>query len=345
MRKVIVSLFALLFIYSCTPRAIPVIPSVTTGEVTSITTTKATFAGDVTADGGAAIMARGFCWSISQFPTISDSKISSGTGLAVFTVNITNLSPSTTYYVRAYATNSVGTTYGEQRSFTTINANIEYGSFMDTRDNNLYKTLIAGNTEWMAENLKYLPEVVGPGTTTNSYTTAYYYVAGYDSTDVFTAKSTENYKIYGVLYNWKAALIACPSGWHLPSDVEWTHLENFLADNGYNFDGTTGGGAERIAKSMATDSGWLISYIVGAVGNIDYPENRNKSGFSALPSGQRASDGGFSNVGSHSGTWWTSTEHSTYDAWNRNLFYNNRNISRSYPDKVSGFSIRCIRDN
>ena len=122
MRNIIISLFVLEFLHSCTPRAtpiIPVIPTITTGEVSNITTTTATCVGNLTADGGAAILARGFCWSTSQFPTISDSKISSGNGLGVFSDNITGLSQNTTYYVRAYATKSVDTAYGEQKTFTT----------------------------------------------------------------------------------------------------------------------------------------------------------------------------------------------------------------------------------
>ena len=94
-------------------------PSVHTFEVTNITATTATYAGDITADGGAAIIARGFCWCTSPFPTIADSKTSNGGGLGSFTDNITGLSPNTTYYVRAHATNAKGTAYGQQKTFTT----------------------------------------------------------------------------------------------------------------------------------------------------------------------------------------------------------------------------------
>jgi len=94
-------------------------PTVTTGDVTNITTTAATCSGDVTSDGGASVTARGVCWSTSENPTTSNSKTTDGTGTGAFTSSLTGLTPNTTYYVRAYATNSVETSYGEQRTFTT----------------------------------------------------------------------------------------------------------------------------------------------------------------------------------------------------------------------------------
>ena len=115
MKKIVLLLAMGMLLFSCRPEDNP---SVSTGEVTNITATTASSAGNVTADGGAAIIARGVCWSTTQFPSISDSKTSNGTGLGGFTSNITGLSPNTTYYVRAYATNSVGTAYGYQYSFT-----------------------------------------------------------------------------------------------------------------------------------------------------------------------------------------------------------------------------------
>jgi hypothetical protein len=76
--------------------------------------------GNVTADGGADITARGICWSTSQTPTISGNHTTDGTGTGSFTSTMTGLTPNTTYYVRAYATNSEGTAYGEVVSFTTL---------------------------------------------------------------------------------------------------------------------------------------------------------------------------------------------------------------------------------
>ena len=97
-----------------------VAPTVTTTAISEIDKTTATGGGNVTADGGAEVTARGICWSTSQNPTISGSHTTDGTGTGSFTSAMTGLTASTTYYVRAYATNSAGTAYGEEVSFTTL---------------------------------------------------------------------------------------------------------------------------------------------------------------------------------------------------------------------------------
>ena len=97
-----------------------VAPVVTTAEVTEITSSSATCGGDVTTDNGSAVTARGICWSTSSNPTIEDNKTTDGSGIGSFTSQIPDLVPNTQYYVRAYATNAAGTSYGEQKSFTTL---------------------------------------------------------------------------------------------------------------------------------------------------------------------------------------------------------------------------------
>lgn len=98
------------------------VPTVTTASISSITTTSASSGGDVTAEGSAAVTARGVCWSTSHNPTLADSKTTDGTGTGTFSSSITGLSPGTLYYVRAYATNSAGTGYGNEVTFTTLAA-------------------------------------------------------------------------------------------------------------------------------------------------------------------------------------------------------------------------------
>ena len=97
------------------------LPILTTKEIDDITETSATSGGEVVSDGGAPVIARGICWSISQDPTIDDNDgmTTDGNGTGTFTSDLVNLTANTTYYVRAYATNVMGTAYGEQRSFTT----------------------------------------------------------------------------------------------------------------------------------------------------------------------------------------------------------------------------------
>jgi len=96
------------------------LPTITTNQVTEIAQTTAVGGGNVTSDGDASVIERGICWSTNHNPTIIDAHANNGTGIGDFSVNMTGLSDNTTYYVRAYATNSVGTAYGSEVSFTTL---------------------------------------------------------------------------------------------------------------------------------------------------------------------------------------------------------------------------------
>lgn len=96
------------------------LPTVTTSDITNITATSAKCGGNVTDDGWYEITARGVCWSTNQNPTINDAHTTNGTGTGIFTSNLTGLVKDTKYYVRAYATNNIGTSYGEQTEFTTM---------------------------------------------------------------------------------------------------------------------------------------------------------------------------------------------------------------------------------
>ena len=266
--------------------------------------------------------------------------------MGTFTSYLTGLSPNTTYYVRAYATNDEETAYGVQEFFKTYDE-----SYTDSRDGKIYEGITIGHQVWMAENLAYLPVISPPKA--GSYVIPLYYVYGYYGTNVVEAKATDEYCTYGVLYNWNAAMLACPEGWHLPNDDEWTILETYLANNGYNYDGTIGAKYDKdegcfnewkkIAKSMASASGWGFSDVPGSVGNTDYPEYRNKSGFSGLPGGGRHSNGEFDNIGSY-GYWWSSSENYSYIARFLNLYFNDSSVFRNSDYKGFGYSVRCVRD-
>jgi len=121
----------LVFLSSCDPD--DNIPVLSTTAVTDINQTTAVSGGDITLDGGATVTARGVCWSTGQTPTISDNKTTDGTGAGIFVSNINGLTANTTYYVRAYATNSNGTGYGSAMSFTTQEGSSE-GNLTDSRD-------------------------------------------------------------------------------------------------------------------------------------------------------------------------------------------------------------------
>ncbi|MBQ3833035.1 MAG: hypothetical protein II815_07655, partial [Bacteroidales bacterium] len=124
----------------------------------------------------------------------------------------------------------------------------------DERDGNSYCSITIGEQEWLSENMRYLPSVNCVYEYSGSE--EMYYVYGYNGNNVDDARNNPNYSEYGVLYNWKAALTACPTGWHLPSDAEWSQLEVYLQNNGYNFDGYIDNDNDRethnvIAKSIA----------------------------------------------------------------------------------------------
>lgn len=112
----------LLTILSCSKKspdpAGPTPLSIITTAPSDITSTTAKGGGNITSDGGSGISGRGVCWSTTQNPALSDSHTNDGTGSGNFTSSITGLVPGTTYYLRAYATNSIGTGYGNEVSFT-----------------------------------------------------------------------------------------------------------------------------------------------------------------------------------------------------------------------------------
>jgi uncharacterized protein (TIGR02145 family) len=220
------------------------------------------------------------------------------------------------------------------------NSEAVHGTFTDPRDNRTYKTVVIGNQTWMAENLAYLPSVSPPSMGSDSI--PYYYVYDYHGTCDSTARLTHNYQTYGVLYNWPAAVISCPPGWHLPSNDEWNILVDYLINNGYNYDGTTSG--NKVAKSLTTASGWFALSKKGAVGSDDYPSFQNKSGFSALPAGYRHQNNTFRSEGRFC-AWWTKSDMRATMDWCRTLNYYSRELSGGGINKNAGFSVRCIKDD
>ncbi|RPH31417.1 MAG: hypothetical protein EHM93_13780 [Bacteroidales bacterium] len=330
------------------------LPVVKTQAVRDVTEESAICDGKVTDLGGAALIACGFCWSTSPEPTIADRKSTDDvSGTYAFSRGIWNLIAGTTYYVRAYATTIAGTGYGNSVSFTTIpiyNPNISYGSLTD-QEGNVYKTVNIGSQTWMAENLattKYndgnpIECITEMGAWTAATTGTYNW---YDDNASFA--KTKN---YGALYNWYAVETSklCPIGWHVPTDDEWTTLENYLANNGYNFDGTIGGGVDKIAKALASGVGWQgDGSRKGSIGNDDYPQYKNKSGFTAVPAGNREGTHGLYLDNWEYCVWWTSTKSSGASyAYVRFLFYDHANVFSSsvwFGVMPGASSVRCIKD-
>ena len=299
---------------------IAILATLTTTVATSIKLTTATSGGNITNDGGASVTARGVCWGTSQNPSITDSKTVDGTGMSNFTSNITGLNPNTTYYLRAYATNAVGTAYGSEVTIKT-----QFGVVTDN-DGNTYLTVKIDNQVWMGENLKTTKysngNLIGttiPSTLNTSAETTPKYQWSYDGNE-------SNVATYGRLYTWYAATDSrgiCPTGWHLPSDAEWTTLATFL-------------GGESVAGGKLKESGnfhW----------NSPNSGATNLSGFTALPGGYRFPNGTFSDIGDF-GQWWSSTEGDMNGTLGRRMYYYDRSVYRSNYYKTCGFSVRCIKD-
>jgi len=311
------------------------VPLLSTAEAVEITITSALLGGNITDDGGKVITQRGTCWNTTAPPTINDRKTENGDGSGSFISSLVDLEPNTTYYARAYATNSVGTGYGNTVSFTTLEES-NAGSFTDPRDGHVYPTVTIGDQVWMAENLAYLPMVNRPVDGSEDEEGPYYYVYGYNGTDIDEAKATPNCTSYGVLYNWTAAMNgaissstnpsevqgACPTGWHLPSDEEWTALVDYLG--GY---AVAGGKLKEMGNAH-----WIG----------DNSTSTNETGFTARPGGYRSIDGEFRNVG-EIGWWWSATEKYSYSAYRIDIQYDNATHQGDHL-KTLGNSVRCVRD-
>ncbi len=301
------------------------VPVLTTTAITGITSTSATGGGNISSDGNAAVTSRGVCWSTSQNPTVSDNKTTDGTGTGTFSSTITGLTASTTYYARAYATNSTGTGYGNQVSFTTITSTP--GTVTDY-DGNVYNTITIGTQVWMKENLKVTHYRDGSpiSKVTDGATWATLATSSTGAYCWYNNDSVTNGQVYGALYNWYAVNDSrkiAPAGWHVPTDAEWTTLETYL-----------GGVSVAGGKLKETGTTHWASPNTGAT---------NESGFTALPGGYRYSSGTFA-VLTMNGLWWTATEGNLYDAKYHWLFYDYSLVTLATLNKKAGLSVRLIKD-
>lgn len=306
----------------------------TTNNVPVITSNSATISGVIDSDGGALTSKYGVCWSTSPTPTISNNKVTfDGSLVGVYNANINNLSANTVYYVRTYATNAVGTYYGNEINFTSLNT-------VSDIDGNVYQTVKIGTQTWMMENLKTSKLNDGTLIPLVSDNTAWFNLStpGY----CFFNNDNSNKSVYGAMYNWYTVNTGklAPTGWHVPSNQEWITLENYLIANGYNYDGTTTG--NKIGKAVAATTIWPSSKVDGAIGN-DLTKN-NTCGFSGLPGGYRNENGSYGNFG-QVGYWWSSTNDGTNLGWFRTLIYSTTSMARFSGNVQYGLSVRCLKNN
>lgn len=354
--------------------AVAELPTVITSPVTNIIQNHAMCGGMVTADGGAPVTERGVCWSTSANPSVTGQHSSDGSGLGEFTSNVAGLTVNTTYYVRAYATNSAGTTYGEVISFTP-GVSCPGTPTVTDYDGNTYNTVQIGTQCWMKENLKTTHYSNGDniplgngllGSTTNGY---FYY----------PNNETTNKSLYGLLYNWAAVMNGadttnlipsgvqgvCPTGWHVPSDNEFVVLVDYLHDNSEYLCGTN---QYYLAKSLADSIGWRwtssdssqYQYQAGFscfVGN--HQSMNNSTSFSARPAGRAyagteswATNTTYSGYSEYTYFWTTTsmsyispsytTNRSTYG-----LYFASAEIETPYylnSSRLYGLSVRCLKD-
>jgi len=191
-------------------------------------------------------------------------------------------------------------------------------------DSNKYKTVTIGTQVWMSENLK---------TTKYNDGTAILMVKENDAWAKLTTPafswynndSIDNKKTYGALYNWYTVGTGrlCPSGWHVPTDAEWTTLIAYLGEVGFASDKLKEAGTAhwRTPNTGAT----------------------NESGFTALPGGYRSFEGIFNSIGIY-GYWWSSTEYNSTTVFFRNLRYKYNLVYKYRSEKYCGFSVRCLKD-
>ena len=349
-------------VFTTSPRT-PIITANTI--ITNITDSSAIGGGEVVSDGGAEVTERGVCWSTSPFPTIADSHTIDGSGTGSFISNLTELNRGTQYYVRAYATNSIGTSYTPYTGITFFTSNIYDGQpcfgadTLTDRDSNRYGTIQIGSQCWMSENLR--TTVYADGTTIPrgynvSDSVAYWYYPNCDPS---------NKPSYGLLYNWKAVMRnspssnsnpsgiqgICPTGWHVPSLDEWIQFADYVGSQGqYLCDSNS----MYIAKALASTTGWSNNNSACNIGNEQ--STNNATGFNAKPAGRGPGCGPYTDYtffGSQAVfTCSTKFDNITYIA-SQSLYSNGNELC--YPSAYGGtglsaaglgtaISVRCLKD-
>jgi uncharacterized protein (TIGR02145 family) len=300
----------------------PAVPSLATSGLKSVTLTTAQGTGEITNDGGLAITDRGICWNTTGTPTIADNHTAAGSGGEIFFATLTELTIGTTYYVRSYATNSLGTGYGNEVIF------IQMEPVTDA-DGNAYSVITIGTQVWMGENLKTTK--FNDGTAIPTVTTGMNWANTTTPAFCWYNDNEPEYKAtYGALYNWFAVNTGklCPAGWHVPTSDEFTTLIAF-------------NGGEKTAGGPLKEAGtahWAAPN-VGAT---------NGSGFTALPGGGRynigSQGGAFSDLGKYGYHWSSSSSIETEFAISFEMGYDFNQVSKDEYSKRDGGTVRCIKN-
>ena len=311
-------------------------PIITTSNPLVITSSTASISGNILFNGGADIIQRGICWHINSNPTLAHNSNTLGPGNESFTSIITALAPNTTYYARAYATNSEGTSYGNEVSFTTIAGDYSTPGTGVTFNGYTYATIVFGNgQEWMAENLRTTNYANGdtiPSVSNDSENWLYGIWTYYNN-------DPQLGNVYGVLYNWRAVNDSrniCPVGWHVPSEQDWNLLVHYLDPSYIPDENLTSIG------SQSNVAGCMLKTTDTIYWNAPNNGASNLTGFSAIPGGVRYSS--FDNFGEEA-TFWTSSPNGYPYSWFRRLVYNHCGIFRYSTSKKACLSVRCVKNS
>lgn len=332
MKNIAILIIGVIFFTSCRKdvvdkrAVIPGAPTISTSALVEVTPTTAIIGGVITNNGFGDILERGVCWSTSPDVSIDNEKTSDWVGISSYKSKIEGLTPNTTYYVCAYATNKVGTGYGQVVIVKTPEISLigKIGKGVTDIDGNNYATVIIGKQEWMAENLKVskynngvdIPLVTDKANWSKLNTGAYSYSNG----------NSDYNNIYGKIYNWNVIVEqnVCPIDWHVPSNEEWKVLTDYL-------------GGELVAGGKMKEVGYLHWSSPNA-------EAINSSLFTALPAGYANSSYDFRVINS-SALWWSSEQPKGTIASFVEVESKSGSVSVSTIAKRSGLSIRCIKDN
>jgi uncharacterized protein (TIGR02145 family) len=319
------------------------LPTVSTGTVTA-TFTAATVSATVEHQGTGAVTERGVCYGTEANPTVAGSKVTATGTTGSYVCSLTGLAEGTAYYVRAYATNSKGTAYGNAVTFTTLSLACTGTPTVTDVDGNTYKTVQIGDQCWMRENLRTTKYSDGTAIALGSSTSsdiAYRYNPD---------NNAGNVSAYGYLYNWKAVMRnsssssanpsgvqgVCPAGWHVPSGAEWTQLTNYVSSQSRY---RCGDSNTSIAKALASTAGWSSDPESCDVGSNPY--SNNATGFSALPAGRYS--GAYVFFG-YNADFWSSTENNSSSALSRSLRNAYADVNSGFENKYYGYSVRCLKD-
>ena len=248
------------------------------------------------------------------------------TAFAILTGNVVLSQVDSVYFVKGdsilsvYATTDVDSIIFYRPNGSSETSLVKYGEGVSDIDGNAYQSVIIGTQEWMTGNLrttKYSDGTAIPNVT-NDTTWWDLETGAWCHDDNYSQYGT----IYGKLYNWYAVKTRklCPTGWHVPTDDEWTVLTDYLAANGHS-------GTEGTALKDTSGWGWLASHN----GTNDY-------GWDGLAEGSR----GNHNYG-YQGDWWSSSQYNYYRAVSRSLEHSNGLVGRNFDEKRDGFSVRCIK--